>query len=77
MPAGKSPCQDGDSEKLPTKIGRYNQKPGYPVSLPYFSAERSVKIGISDTAVLTEDGLSDVVDQQWHQHEADKQETGE
>jgi hypothetical protein len=77
LSAGNSPGEYYQAQALAAKIWRQDQKPGDDIATSDLATQRSEEISITDAAIRAENRLSDVVDQDRHDCQAQKKQSGE
>ena len=72
-----SPTDHHKTKALPADVRRQDQEPGNIFTVSNFAAQRAEEITVTNASVFTEYGLPNLVDNKWHDDQADKQEACE
>ena len=75
-PAQETPCKGGETEALPSQVGREHQKPRDAISSADLLANRAEEFAIPMTAVGAENTLANPVDRDRHQDQTKEKQSG-
>jgi hypothetical protein len=74
--ARQAPRESQKAQDLPAEIGGQNQKPGNEIARSDSITQGAEEIAIADSTVRSENGISDIIDNKRHDHEAEEEKTG-